>query len=164
VKLIQIHAVVSSSIFFYKTTIEHKKCQSCNALFTLRAFRFLHTALSKQNYNSKKLNTSKNNIFLSIPHPSVSRSFLSSSSILSPFRLRSIFLLAPFVPLSHFVASASHVLDRLTFLAAHPALSCSHVYLLDLPHQSFAYSSLSLSTLKYFLFVHLVEGRPVVRL
>jgi hypothetical protein len=93
------------------------------------------------------------------------------------------------LPLSHFVAPAPHVLDRLTLLSAHPtpslllfrpilvlslfvpasrveraALShslcrlkpftlflshlylvlCSHVYLLNLPHQPFAYSSLSL--------------------
>jgi hypothetical protein len=73
--------------------------------FQIPAYSFISTKL--------KLNTSKNNIFLSIPHHSVSRSFLSSSvslsSILSPFRLRSVF---------RCIRSTC-----LTFLAAHPAPS-----------------------------------------
>jgi hypothetical protein len=70
---------------------------------------------------------SQHNIFNSYSHPSLSLSFLSCStplsSILSPFRLRSVFPPLLSLPLAHFVAAAPHVLYRLTLLAAHPAPS-----------------------------------------
>jgi hypothetical protein len=48
---------------------------------------------------------------------------MSLSSILSPFRLHSIFLPASFPPSSHFATSIPHVLDYLSLLIAHSARS-----------------------------------------
>jgi hypothetical protein len=59
-----------------------------------------------------------------MPHPFLFLSFPSSSislsSILSPFRLHSVFLPVPFSPfLSHFAESIPHVLNCLSLLIAH---------------------------------------------
>jgi hypothetical protein len=67
-------------------------------------------------------------MFLSIPHPFLfafcPSSSISLSSILSPFRLHSVFFPVPFSPsLSHFATSIPHVLNCLSLLIAHSAPS-----------------------------------------
>jgi hypothetical protein len=66
-------------------------------------------------------------------------------------------------------AALSHSLCRLKpfalFLSHLHLVSCSRIYLLDLPHQSFTYFSLSFSlshTFKHFHSVNVVERRPEV--
>jgi hypothetical protein len=96
-----------------------RKLGHYNALFALRAFGFLIT--------NRKITIPKI-IFFPIPHPFLfllfSASSISLSSILSPFRLHSVFLPVPFSSsLSHFATSIPHVLNCPSLLIAHSALS-----------------------------------------
>jgi hypothetical protein len=67
----------------------------------------------------------KNNILILSPTPFYFYSFAPFPYLFHPSYLPSVFILYffPFLslPVSHFPASAPHVFDRLSFLAAHPA-------------------------------------------
>jgi hypothetical protein len=94
-----------------------------NALFTLRAFRFLLTVLSKNKNNNSK----KKTFFCLSPIPFFFHSVPPFPYLFHPSHLPSVFIqyFSPFLslPLSHFSTSIPHVLNRLSLLVAHSAPS-----------------------------------------
>jgi hypothetical protein len=120
------------------------------ALF--RAFEFLITIVSKYLKDYSKVASPTPFFFYSFPplpylfHPSYLPSVFAS--YFSPF---------PSLPLSHFVASALHVFDRLTVLASPPNLLCS----LSVPFL-FSLSSFPLLNLAIvFSLLHTLSPLPI---